>query len=312
MPMKATKACQTDSVVLCEDQVRHIVTQHVSDLKNKLERLETEIGDLKSTGTKLPSKAKLEQLMVPQLKKIQEETEHIRANCEKIASDLDSLNNLQQAAEIFIEQLQDQLATLEDDVGRRLDNFGEQLIDGDKIQDMEEKIDALDQLSRMKNLRILGLDETEAEDVTRTVINFAKEQMKIPISPTEINATRMGPIRPLSEKPRDILVHFQDQTLRNTTYQKRKMLRNQTKQVFINEHLTARRSYLFYKARQMRKQHKLFGAWTQAGNILVKINMDSTPREVNNIDVIKSLIKDNSSTDTESETTSFDSSNWTT
>ena len=308
MPRRATKAGQTDSVVLCDEQVQHIVSQYVSDLRNKLERLEAKIRDLKSTEVNMPPDAKLEQLMSPQFKKVQQDTEQLRANSEKIASDLDSLNNLQQATEISIEQLQDQLGTLNDDVVNRLDDIGKQLNNRDQIQEMGEKIDAFEQQSRLKNLRIVGLDEN-GEDVIRTVINFAKEKMKLLINPTDIDATRMGAIQPLYEKPRDILVQFQDQTLRNTMYQRRKMLRNQTKQVFINEHLTTRRSYLFYQARQLRKQHKLFGVWTQSGNILVKINMDSTPQEVHNIEVIKSLISDNSAadSDTEFETTSFDS-----
>ncbi len=161
----------------------------------------------------------------------------------------------------------------------------------------------------MRNLRILGLDEIEGEDVIVRLINFAKEQMKILINPSDINATRMGARQPYSEKPRNILVKFQDQTLRNILYQKRKILRNQTKQIFINEHLTTRRSYLFYQARQMRKQHKLFGVWTQSGNVLVKVRMDSTPQEVNNIDDLKVLINDSSSanSDTDIETASFES-----
>ncbi len=272
MPRKASKACQTDSVVLCEEQVQFIVTQQVSGLKNKLETLENEISNLKSAEVKLSSKAELEQVMMPQLKVIQEETEQIRANCTKIANDLDSLNNLQQATEISIEELQSQLVSLEDDVGK---SSGEQLVTQDKIKGMEEKVDTLEQQSRMNNLKIFGLDETEGEDVIGKVIKFAKECMKILICPTDINATRMGARRPSSMKPRDILVQFKDQTLRNVMYQKRKMLRNQTECVFINEHLTTRRSYLFYQARQMRKRQKLYGVWTQCGNILVKVTMDT-------------------------------------
>ncbi len=138
---RATKACQTDSVVLCEEQVEHIVNQHVSDLKSKLQILETEMRDSKLAQTKMPAIATIEQLMTPNLNKIKEETEQLRANCEKIASDLDSLNNLQQAAEISIEQLQEQLDTSNGDIGRKLDNLVEELDNRDKIQHIDEKID---------------------------------------------------------------------------------------------------------------------------------------------------------------------------
>ena len=118
---------------------------------------------------------------------------------------------------------------------------------------------------------------------------FAKDQMKIVINPMEIDATRMG-VRHDHIKLRDILVKFKNQSLHNILYQKKRMLRKETQQVFINEHLTTRRSQLFYQVRQMRKQRKVHGTWTQSGNILVKINEDSTPIAVTNIKAVKSLI----------------------
>ncbi len=57
----------------------------------------------------------------------------------------------------------------------------------------------------------------------------------------------------------------------------------------------------------MRKQHKLFGTWTQSGNILLKIKEDSTPIAVTNIEAVKSLIDTSCSSDFDAdiETTSI-------
>ncbi len=132
--------------------------------------------------------------------------------------------------------------------------------------------------------------------------------MKLVINPAEIDATRMGATRQDQIKPRDILVKFESQLLRNTMYQKKRMLRTQAQQVFINEYLTTRRSQLFYQVRQLRKQRKLFGTWTQSGNILIKINEENTPIAITSIEAVRSLINASSGSDidTDFETTSIE------
>ncbi len=141
--------------------------------------------------------------------------------------------------------------------------------------------------------------EEEGEDVKRRVIDFAKESLEIEIGSNEIEARRMGAIQPGNPKPRDVLIRFDNQSLRNMMYQKKKRLREQNQEVFINEDLTMKRSFLFYQARKLRKRQLLFGVWTQAGNILIKISPDSIPLQVNTIDEIKALLSENNNGDSD-------------
>ncbi len=296
---RSTKACQTDPVILSEQDVEKIVIQQISHLNNQVKRLEAELKDLKSNGVKKMSSSEFE--------KLHTETNQMKTATEKLTKDLDSLNNLQQAVEVSVEELQEQIDTIKEEVSEKFDSISENLEGKHKFNQIHEKIDDLEQQSRLKYLRIFGLEEIEGEDVTESVINFAKDQMQLVINPMEIDATRMG-VRRDQMRPRDILVKFENQSLRNIMYQKKRMLRKETQQVFINEHLTTRRSQLFYQVRQMRKQHKVFGTWTQSGNILVKIHEDSTPVAVTNIEAIKSLVHARSSSefDTDFETTSIE------
>ncbi len=316
---KATKACQTDY---------ELFERRIAALEEDFSKLQKENTDLKSTNAKLikefeaikqlqekesantkkQSNSDIEQIMMPHLHKIQTETEQIKSSSEKIKDDLDSLNNLQQAAEISVEQLEARYETTEEEIEKKIDGISEQIESKHKFQEMHQKIDDLEQQSRLKYLRVFGLEESGDEDVTATVVNFAREEMKILIDPNEIEARRMGIAQPMNSKPRDILVKFINQPLRNIMYQKKRMLCQKTQQVFINEYLTTRRSELFFQVRQLKKQHKLFGAWTQSGNILIKINQDSTPKAISNIEDVKSLIgnKPCSDTDTDIETFSFD------
>ncbi len=52
--------------------------------------------------------------------------------------------------------------------------------------------------------------------------------------------------------------------------------------IYVNEDLTLYRSQLFFEARKIRKKGQLFGAWTQGGNIMIKVNQDDIPRAVSN------------------------------
>ena len=103
-------------------------------------------------------------------------------------------------------------------------------------------------------------------------------------------------------KTRDILVKFTSIGPRDNLYQRRKLLRDTTEPVYLNEDLTQNRSQLFYKARKLRRQGRIFGVWSQQGNILIKIDQNSQPRAVSDYNEITVLIeKQSTSTDTDSD-----------
>ncbi len=300
MPRRATKSCQTDPVFLSEEQVEAIVSKRIVQ---EFERLKSE---LKSTIEFDSSESKAEEILKPQVSQlekslvnIQNEVQILRTSNEKVINDVDSLNNLQQVAEVSLEQMQETMESLEQKIETNLNN-----------QPVQNKLDEVEQQSKLNNLRIFGLKEEEGEDVTKTIIDFANKDLKVKIQPNEIEAKRMGSIQPMSLKPRDILITFDSRSLRNTIFRKRKMLREHNQEVYINEDLTTRRSFLFFQARKFRKRQKLFGAWTQAGNILIKTSQDSPPKEVHNIDEIKSLILENNSSDADTNSDMSEMTNY--
>ena len=50
----------------------------------------------------------------------------------------------------------------------------------------------------------------------------------------------------------------------------KKILRQQKRNIYINEHLTKRASDLYYKARKLVKNDKIFAAWTRNGQVFIK------------------------------------------
>ncbi len=257
---KATKACQTDTVYLSEDQVQNIVRQSVSHLNDALKQLQQEVSDLKS-------------------------------NLNKVTQDNESLNNLQQISEAVVEQLQERCESFEDENSRLLQQFYKCRDEkNETINVMQKKIDDLEQNNKMCNLRIAGVQEEEDEDVQGKVIDLAKH-LKTKLDPKDIADTRrMGPEK--IGKTRDILIKFVARSKRDILYKNRKMLNQTTSPVFVNEDLTQRRSQLFYEARRLKKQGRVFGAWSQHGNILIKVKEQSQPKAVADYKDIMILIND--------------------
>ena len=261
---KATKACQTDTVYLSEDQVQNIVSQSISHLNDALKKLQQEVSDLKS-------------------------------NLNKVTLDNESLNNLQQISEAVIEQLRERCESSEDENSRLRQQFYKFQDESDKaIKVLQQKVDDMEQNNKMSNLRIACLGEEEDEDVQCKVIDLA-DKLKTKLDPKDIaDVRRMGPRR--IGKTRDILVKFASRSKRDTMYKNRKMLPHTTTPVFVNEDLTQRRSQLFYDARRLKKQGRLFGAWSQQGNILIKVKEQSQPKAVADYNDIMILINDESNT----------------
>ena len=70
-----------------------------------------------------------------------------------------------------------------------------------------------------------------------------------------------------------------DKETRQKIYNERKKLAingNPRKSVYLKDALTQHRQELLYAARQLVKQKRLYAAWSQAGNILVRKTEDSS------------------------------------
>ncbi len=87
------------------------------------------------------------------------------------------------------------------------------------------------------------------------------------------------------KKTRNIILNFKDRETRQKIYNERKKLvinGNPKKSVYLNDSLTKHRQELLYAALQLVKQKRLYAAWSQAGNILVRKSEDSNIIQVHN------------------------------
>ncbi len=223
--------------------------------------------------------------------KLQKEIQDLKSTVSLLVSGTDALNNLQQRAEVDIEQLQEAMESIEDNQDQTLARFNRQFEENNEtLKSVQGIVDDLEQESKASNIRIFGMDEEEEEDVASKVIDLVRNQLHIADIKTE-DIKDTGRMGKRTNKIRDILVQFRSNTLRDKVYNKRRLLKQNDNPVFINEDLTPQRSKLFFEARKLRKREKIFGTWTQKGNVMIKIKDSDQPCAVKSYNELTKLIQ---------------------
>jgi hypothetical protein len=162
------------------------------------------------------------------------------------------------------------------------------------IDDLTAETDRLEQYTRRNSLRIAGVAEVTGEDVTASVLDVINDQLKLspPLALTEVDRIhRVGnpnkkaprPVQgaaleldgdanaqpPRTPAPRQILVKLATYRSRKRVMDLRGYLKNSSLGIFISEDLTRKRSELLYKARILKREGRINGAWSADGTILI-------------------------------------------
>ncbi len=164
-----------------------------------------------------------------------------------------------------------------------------------KIENLKIKIDAIEQSMNSRSVRMLGIPEVEEDKSLKdTIVNIANEKLDMPhMKCCDIEKLhRMGRVN--QDKPRDIIVTFTGQAMRDEFHKNRKkspMVNGN--QIYINENLTTYRAKMFYDIRQLVKRNKVHSVWTQHGNIMMKMEETSRPVAVYEYSTLQSLTNEN-------------------
>lgn len=129
---------------------------------------------------------------------------------------------------------------------------------------MEQKIDILQQSAKNNNIRLMGLEEADSENISLKVKELFAQKLKINISEEECNAVyRVGRI--IESRPRHVVVSFKDNSLKNKIYTKKKLLKGSG--IVMKEDLTAERLAVVKEASTT---YGFKNVWTFNGNVFVK------------------------------------------
>ena len=140
-----------------------------------------------------------------------------------------------------------------------------------KMESVEtkQKIDDLEQDSKLNNLRIVGISEDVDigdENLQQKLLTIANGKLNLQtITEDDIDQCyRLG--EPNNLKARDVIVRFNSREKRNLVFKCKRNMPREDPPIYINEDLTQPRNKLFYDARCLRKTKKIHATWTQEGN----------------------------------------------
>ena len=152
-----------------------------------------------------------------------------------------------------------------------------------QIKTIKLQVDESQQQGYDHCLQLVGLPKSKDEsDDTKQIIKLTKDKLGIKIKSTDLEEVkRLGKKR--DTKTRNVDLKFKDKSLRDKIFECRKKSiidSNPKNNVYINDKLTQHRQSLLYAARNLVKSKRLFAAWAQHGNILVRKKEDSKIVEV--------------------------------
>ncbi len=162
-----------------------------------------------------------------------------------------------------------------------------------KVEELRLNVDVMEQGQHKSSIQIVGLPESE--DDTKALIKLSKEKLGVKLKAADIGyVTRLGK-QQKSEKPRNVVVEFKSETTRNEIYKKRKKLmtnKDPKRNIYVNDRLTDHRQNLLYSARKLVKSHKIFAAWSQSGNVLVRKTEKAKIMHVHNHEDLRNILDD--------------------
>lgn len=167
-----------------------------------------------------------------------------------------------------------------------------------KISNLENEIKSIKveqeeqlQYSYKEDLIVKGLDlsygavaNPEPVDCKKKVLQLFNKDMRLKIEESDISTAHSLPNRQQKSQttrrgptPTKIIVRFTNRDARNSVYASRLSLRSAPKPTFIEEHLTQERSKLYYIARTLKMQKKLFSTWTRGCKLFAVVKQGDTP-----------------------------------
>jgi len=204
-------------------------------------------------------------------------------NKDKLTTQLKEVCDEQSTHRRKIDDLETQNALLHKqiadiDADRRLSSL---IIRGLPVTSLAERTSvindsALSTRATASHKQLIPLEVTE-----RAIIELCNKDLNLDVKSSDIEiAFRMrgSSTGASSDGNLPVLVRFVSRKVRNTVFDQRRLLvaRKDTK-IFICENLSKAASGLFYEARKMQKDKRIFGCWTASGNVFVKRTEMSKP-----------------------------------
>lgn len=166
-----------------------------------------------------------------------------------------------------------------------------------QLRDTDRRIDDIERYTRCDNIIIRGLPESSMAErasagsvpddgsllreglksVEESVISFIKKSLHVDVTSADISTAHRLKAGP-KDSIRPVIVRFANRRVRNDVFNAKKLLKGTSSKVFVSEHLTTSDSVLFYEARKLLRDKKIFGTWTKNGLVYVRFSPDPSAK----------------------------------
>ncbi|KAF0305574.1 hypothetical protein FJT64_022790 [Amphibalanus amphitrite] len=200
--------------------------------------------------------------------------------------------------DVFVDIIRDQVRAAVDSAVAARDEEIEAL--KEELAETRAQLNGLEQYSRRLCLDVSGIPETPNEDTDRLVMDTAR-LAGVDVSKTDIDRShRVGAVKP--GRPRTLLVRFVSYAKREAFYGARRQLRQPrsfegstvttavASKVFVTDNLTRENQHILYRARQFRKEGKLFAAWSDVGKLKVRLRENGPTTVIRTMTDLQKLV----------------------
>lgn len=200
----------------------------------------------------------------------------VREEMVKLTTQLNEVCDEQSSHRRKIDDLETQNALLHKqiadiDADRRLSSL---IIRGLPVMSLAERTSATSESASGTHASAFINQPIPLEVTERSIIELCKNDLKLDLRSSDIEiAYRMkGPSTGASsESTQPVFVRFVSRKVRNAVFDQRRLLvHRKDSKIFLCENLSKAASSLFYEARKMQRDKRIFGCWTASGNIFVK------------------------------------------
>ena len=176
----------------------------------------------------------------------------------------------------------------------------------ERIEQLEAKVNDLEQNSKKKNIIVTGLNTSSYATVSRPTtpstrsststdtddhpptsttensimranfVKFAKSKLDVCIEPYDITAIHELPARRDGKRP--IIVQFLSADKKTEIMMKRRLLRGTD--IYLNDHLSALNAEMFREARRLKREGKVDQAWTMNCSVFVKRRVGDNKEQI--------------------------------
>lgn len=166
----------------------------------------------------------------------------------------------------------------------------------DKVEQLEMRMNDLEQYSRCKNIEIKGVELTANENLKQVVVKIVSKMGVEEVSEKAIEVVHRVNNRN-NREPKDIIVQFKDREVRDRVIaKKREKIYNKDitngkndNLIFVNEHMTTHNKQMFWEARNKCRDMNYKYVWTKDGKIFVRKQENERVFRIRNLEDLKKI-----------------------